>query len=234
MSDKIKVFKNPSELAEKLAEEFIHYVDNKSTLNIALAGGSTPKLLYETLAKHSNEIDWSKIHFYWGDERCVSPDHSDSNYLMTKTALLDYIDTPTENIHRLLGEDVPENEARRYDNEIKSNIPSLKFDWIFLGLGTDGHTASLFPNTENLKNTTDLCVVAEHPESGQNRISFTFSILEKADRISFLVTGSNKKDVIHKILVDKIVSDEYPVSLLFNKRKDIEWWTDENAVSGLS
>lgn len=233
MPDNIKVFKNPSELAEKLALNFMEFVKNKDIVNIALAGGSTPRLFYETLAKYASKVDWSNIHFYWGDERCVPPENKDSNYRMTKIALLDHIDIPKKNIHRILGENAPKDEALRYSAEISKNISSTEkfpsFDWILLGLGTDGHTASLFPDTDNLNNTEDLCVVAKHPESGQKRISFSLPLLQNAKRISFLVTGKNKTEIIHNLLEEKVASYSYPASLVYNKKLYPEWWLDDAA-----
>ena len=238
-SDNIKIFKNPAELSQRLAEEFIQYVDKKEKVNISLAGGSTPKIFYTTLSepKYKNQIDWSKIHFYWGDERCVSPDNAESNFLMTKTSLLDHIPIPKENIHRILGENNPESELIRYSDEIVHNLPIKKgipkFDWVFLGLGNDGHTASLFPNTKELENRKDICVITTHPETGQKRISFSYPLLENAARISFLVTNIAKAEMIRTIIEERSVDTKYPASLLYNKRKDCEWWLDEDAAKNL-
>ncbi|MBN2282097.1 MAG: 6-phosphogluconolactonase [Candidatus Marinimicrobia bacterium] len=229
MSEKVKVFKNPLELAEKLTFDFINFIKDRKDVNIALAGGSTPKIFYETLAKHSSAVNWKRIHIYWGDERCVPPDHQDSNFRMTKEALFTHINFPPENIHRIYGENDPVREALRYEKEITSKIPSLKLDWVLLGLGPDGHTASLFPNTENLKNENDLCVVEKHPESGQLRISLSLQLLMSAKRITFLVTGASKSEIIKKLLFEKIVSEDFPASLLYHQRKDCEWWLDKEA-----
>ncbi len=240
-NQKINIFTNPDELSQNLAVEFVDFIRNNKNdiINILLAGGSTPKIFYSYLAldKFKDKIEWGKVHFYWGDERCVSPDHSDSNYLMVKKSLLDKIDIPKENIHRIYGENSPEKEISRYSNEllnnltIKENIPI--FDWVFLGLGNDGHTASLFPNSKNLNNINDLCVVEIQPESGQRRISLSLPILKNAQKITFLVTGRGKAEIIKKLLIDREITNQYPASLLFSKNKNIEWCLDVDSAKYL-
>ncbi len=238
-SANIKIFSDPIELSENLTETFIKYIDKRSSVNIALAGGSTPKIFYSTLSqpKYQHKIDWSKIYLYWGDERCVPPVHKESNYRMVKEALLDHINIPAENIHRIKGEVDSYREKNYYSRLLLTNLPQKNgmpvFDWIFLGLGDDGHTASLFPDSGNLKVDDQLCVVAEHPETGQQRISFTIPLLANADRISFLVTNKKKAQIIEKILRCRKVSRQYPASLLFDKRPDAEWWLDQDAATYL-
>jgi 6-phosphogluconolactonase len=234
--DNIKIFENPIELSKKLVDEFINFCEGKERINIALAGGSTPKIFYTTLSqsKYCPEIMWKNIHIYWGDERCVPPNHSESNFLMVKQALIDHIQLPPENIHRIFGENSPSEECQRYSRELSANLPGMKgkpqFDWIFLGLGDDGHTASLFPCKPELSNNNDLCVVATHPQTGQKRISLGLPVLKNAARISFLVTNTGKGNIIERILGRKIVSPSYPASLLYNERPDAEWWLDKDAA----
>ena len=171
---------------------------------------------------------------FWGDERCVAPHDPDSNYRMVRISLLDHIDIPRENIHRIFGESNPPEEAQRYSEEILQHVPLEnnlpKFDWILLGLGNDGHTASLFPNSENLKISGKFCVVATHPVTGQKRVSLTLPVLENAGRLSFLVTNKKKNQILKKILSDKIISSQYPASLLYGNRNDAEWWLDWDAA----
>jgi len=239
MSNNIKIFKDPLVLSEQLTEAFISFVASKAKVTIALAGGSTPKIFYTTLSqpKYQTRIDWSKIHLFWGDERCVPADDAESNYRMVKESLLNHINIPSKNIHPVHGKNLPKQEKNRYSDEIQSNLPLKNglpaFDWIFLGLGTDGHTASLFPNTENLKVTDQLCVVVEHPETGQQRISFTLPLLANAERISFLVTNKKKAHIIEKLLRCERLTTNYPASLLYEKRPDAEWWLDQDAAAYL-
>ncbi|MEL7342864.1 MAG: 6-phosphogluconolactonase, partial [Bacteroidota bacterium] len=177
-------------------------VNRGETYHIALSGGSTPRLLFEYLSEHFREsIPWGDVHLWWGDERCVPPDHEESNYLMTKETLLKGVILPPENVHRIKGENSPADEAVRYANEMKKSIPQKNdlpvFDLIYLGLGTDGHTASIFPDRMDLLTSTDLTAVASHPESGQTRISLTGPVLNNARKIAFLVTGASKAELVY-------------------------------------
>ena len=161
MSYKLKIFETPDEVAKTFAEDFQGTVEKiifeKGNINISLSGGSTPKILFDILAdRYSNKIDWTKVHLFWGDERCVPPDDEESNYGMTKKRLLNFIIIPEENVHRAKGEVEPEKEAVRYSSEIKTRIKSKNqngipvFDLMILGMGDDGHTASIFPDSIEL------------------------------------------------------------------------------------
>jgi len=161
MEKKYYLFENSAELAAQLAVDFKNAVEEKAalgeSLTVALSGGHTPKAFFEILAQppYKEGISWKNVVFFWGDERCVPPDNDESNFKMTNLALLSQIDIPASNIHRVLGEDPPTNEALRYSKVIEENVSSIngfpQFDWIFLGMGDDGHTASLFPGASNLK-----------------------------------------------------------------------------------
>lgn len=204
---------------------------------VALAGGSTPKQFYEALAHASfaEDFQWDHVHLFWGDERCVPPGHPDSNYGMAQEVLLTQISIPEKNIHRMRGESIPEEAARRYAEELrqtlesKNNVP--QFDWIVLGMGTDGHTASLFPGQEAVWDTADLCAVASHPESEQRRVTFTLRLLRNAKKVSFLVTGSDKADMVAKVLQDPDSRQRYPAAMLCGG--NVEWWLDREAASQL-
>lgn len=204
-------------------------------IHIALPGGSTPHKFFQYLSGPiSDEINWNVIHFYWGDERCVPPDHPDSNYGMTNKALLNKIDIPKYNIHRIYGESEPEKEVLRYSEEIRANVPSNnqnlpQFDWIILGLGTDGHTASLFPHISLSSTTKQICTIATQPQSGQKRISLTLSILNNAKHISFLVTGKSKAQVVASILNEDPERYKYPAANVAPSRGILEWYLDQEA-----
>ena len=154
MDKTVKIFSSPLELAEKFAEELVHMIRKsaklKRSFTIALSGGSTPELLYSLLSeKYSEPAIWQSVHFFWGDERCVSPNNSESNFGAANDRFLSKIEIPSANIHRIRGEDDPVREALRYSEEIslfiakRNGIPS--FDQILLGVGEDGHMASIFP-----------------------------------------------------------------------------------------
>ena len=165
----IKISETPLKVAESVAAEFRNicedYISKTGNINIAISGGNTPKLLFEVLAKdYKDKIDWSKINFYWADERCVSPDSNESNFGMTFNFLFNKINIPESNIHRIYGENDPASEAVRYSEELRKNIflsnGFPKFDLILLGMGDDGHTASIFPDQMELLNSVDVCAVA--------------------------------------------------------------------------
>ena len=240
MKQTIKIFETEDQLASALAKEFQVSVNEQSKRNkdfyIALSGGNTPALFFQKLAsaQYRENIVWQNIQFFWGDERCVAPDHPDNNYVMTKKNLLDHIYIPAKNIHRILGEDNPVAEAKRYAQEIESTVPMdnsgfPQFDWIFLGLGTDGHTASIFPGSDVLEDRKNICVVATHPESGQKRITMTLPIINHAKRVSFLVTGENKASVAAKILTGAEESKSLPAALIRPVNGSYEWYLDQAA-----
>ncbi len=238
MNSFIKIFDSPPQLALKLAEEFKNEVEKKSdNIYISISGGSTPKIFFRelTLPPFGNNIDWSKVHLFWSDERCVPPSDSESNYGMTKKNLLDFIQIPAGNIHRIMGESHPEKESVRYSKEIDKILPSgndhfPQFDWAFLGMGEDGHTASLFPNAELLYICSNIAGVAIHPVSGQKRISLTERIINNSKRISFVVTGKNKASILKKILDGLPENKNYPASRIEPLSGNLDWWIDKEAA----
>lgn len=244
MEKKYYLFEDSSELAAQLAVDFKSAVEDKAAsgeyLTVALSGGHTPKAFFEILAQspYKEGLSWENVIFFWGDERCVPPDNDESNFKMTNIALLSHIDIPASNVHRVLGEDPPTNEALRYSKEIEENVSNLngfpQFDWIFLGMGDDGHTASLFPGASNLKEMKKICVVAEHPETGQKRVSLTFPVINNAKRVSFLVAGAAKEPVFKEIL-EKGASEilSYPASMVDPANGILEWYLDKAAAPEL-
>ncbi len=237
------LFNDSNELAGQLARDFSAAVSEKAasgeSLAVALSGGHTPKTFFEVLAdQYRDSISWNNVVFFWGDERCVPPDNDESNYKMTNIALLSKIVIPSGNIHRVLGEDPPHNEALRYEEEIKEFIPESangfpRFDWIFLGMGPDGHTASLFPGAPTLEEREKICVVATHPETGQKRISVTFPVLDNAKRVSFLVAGDSKAPVLKEIMESGDKPLPYPASMVNPQDGVLEWYLDKAAAPEL-
>ncbi len=140
-------FPTAQHAVEKIAQEFVIYSQLNHPVHISLSGGSTPKLLFKTLAKapYAEQINWKNLHFWWGDDRMVPPTDSESNYGEVQKLLFNHIQIPTENIHRIRGENEPHFELKRFEEELSAVIPNGIFDWIILGMGTDGHTASLLP-----------------------------------------------------------------------------------------
>lgn len=220
--------------AQAFADHFAEKVEQSSKFHVALSGGSTPKILFELLAdEYEEEIDWDKVHFWWGDERCVPPTDDDSNFKMTKERLFDAVSIPDENIHRVLGENDPSEEAMRYGQLIDHTIPNKDsqpvFDLIMLGMGGDGHTASIFPHEIELLEDTNTCAVATHPESGQKRVTLNGPAIQNAKEICFLVTGEGKADKLDEIFHQKEGYLDYPASH-FNG-ENVIWFLDQAAAS---
>ena len=147
-------------------------------------------------------VDWSFVHFFWGDERCVPPDDPESNFGMVNSGFLSKIDIPAINIHRIRGEEDPSTEAVRYSSEIvnytRTTCGLPVFDQIILGMGEDGHTVSIFPSNSEMLYSEKICEVATHPLSGQKRITITGKVINNSDVVTFLVTGHSKADVVER------------------------------------
>ncbi len=209
--DNIHVFENRDELSDFFARDLSEKINAKSgkeAFSISLSGGSTPKHIFQYLSSHYNKnINWKKVHFFWGDERCVPPDNKESNFRMTKENLLKNIPIPENNIFRIKGENEPESEAKEYEKTIRKNIPSFNgipvFDYVMLGLGDDGHTVSIFPDQLHLFDLKNLTAVATHPHSGQKRITITGQLINNARNIAFLVTGKAKAEMVNTIVKKK-------------------------------
>ena len=246
MNAEIKIFSDRSALFKAVSNEFVTLTNQalqlNTKMNIALSGGSTPENLYKCLVTfpYLNSIFWNVVHIFWGDERCVPPNDVSSNYGMGKRLLLDHINIPRKNIHRICGEAKISEEVCRYSYEIKSNLPICEnlfpqFDWILLGLGSDGHTASLFPDAPSLLEEKTICVAAVHPESGQKRISLTLPVINSSKRVSFLVTGEEKRNVVDKILKGRQQdSERYPAAKVKPCSGKLEWYLDKAAAGKLA
>lgn len=238
MNSHIKIFASPELLAESFAEYFASEVRLKDNYNIALSGGSTPEVIFKTLADNfSVKIDWTKVHFFWGDERCVPPDSNESNYKMAKETLLDKISIPSSNIHRIRGESEPTEVALRYSNEILNNIPIVNdlpcFDFVMLGLGEDGHTASIFPDRLDLFNTDKICEAVQHPDTHQKRITLTGRVINNSSAAAFFVTGNSKSIVVEKVCKHPSINKNFPASNVNLVNGNLFWYLDSKSASKL-
>jgi 6-phosphogluconolactonase len=182
-------------------------IGRRGRFDWALAGGNTPKELYTLLASRDyvSRVDWSQVHFYWGDERCVPPDHPDSNYRMARVSLLEELRLPPENVHRMQGELEPALAAERYEAELRScsNPPEggfPAFDLILLGMGADGHTASLFPGSPGLAETRRWVVAHRVETLATTRLTLTLPVLNAAASVLFLVAGADKAERLKEVL----------------------------------
>lgn len=237
----VKIYAKPKKVCKALAQEIFQFISKskQARFDIALSGGATPQKLFKILAqKYATSIPWQRVHFWWGDERCVAPDNENSNYKAANDLLFSQIEIPAENIHRIKGENVPVDEKFRYANEIEDNLNSRNgvpvFDLIILGLGTDGHTASIFPDQLELFEDENICAVAEHPITGQKRITLTGKVLNNANRIFFLVTGVNKSMRISEIMNDEEAAKLLPAYYISPGKGNLIWYLDEAAASKIS
>lgn len=236
---KLKVYPNKQEVAKAFSEYLKEAIANsKGEYHVALSGGSTPKAIFDYMAEnYKDSIEWNKLHLYWGDERCVPPTDAESNYKMTVDHLLSKIDFPEANIHRILGENDPEEEATRYGNVLEENLDSdedgVIFDLVILGMGDDGHTASIFPYNIELWDAPTNCVTAKHPDSGQVRVSLTGKVINNASEVAFLVTGAGKAEKVEIIINELDGYEKYPAALVAPMTENLSWFMDTDAAAKL-
>lgn len=213
-------------------------ITEKMRFVVAISGGSTPRKLYGLLgsAEYSHQIDWHRVHFFWVDERCVPKDHEESNFKAAFDTLLSKVSIPVENIHRIRGEVDPEKATRDYENEIRvffgtSDWPV--FDLVILGMGEDGHTASLFPGSKALEEKERWVVPVYLEKHKINRITLTLPVLNRATQILFLVSGRSKATILSEILVGNHKNDKYPAGLIHPALGDLIWLIDQEAADKL-
>ena len=203
--------------------------------SLVLTGGATAAKVYQWFAAPGfrDEIPWESVHLFWTDERCVPPESDESNFGTAYRAFLHAILIPDENVHRIRGEEDPANEADRYACEIQNHVVLKKnsnhcFDWVFMGLGVDGHTASIFPGKEYLLSMPDLCGVVYHPQTNQKRITLTGSAFQQAACITYHVIGSDKAEIISKLFSKSRESRKFPAAHVSG-----EWYLDQAAAFSL-
>lgn len=235
MSKVVEVLADKSQLIERalalVCQQITTALTERDVCTLVLAGGSTPKPLYEAIAQQS--LPWEKIHIFWGDERYVSPNHPDSNQKMAREAWLDKVDFPLSNIHSMpTDSENPALDAEKYQQEIidffgitAGEFPS--FDVVLLGMGDDGHTASLFPHTQALQITD--CLVTVGSKDNQPRITFTAPLINQARCVIFLVTGENKRPALAQIFAPNTDTITYPASLIQPLNGKLFWLLDSTA-----
>lgn len=241
----IKVFPDPAALCVSAAELIItlaaETIAAQGQFSIALSGGSTPRALFVLLAQaeYTRRIPWPDVHIFWGDERCVPGDHADSNYRMAREALLDHVSIPAENIHRVRGELLPADAAHDYERNLRAffateSQPALpRFDLILLGMGDDGHTASLFPHTTAL-NERDRWVIENRVEKlNAWRITLTAPVINAAANVLFLITGEGKAAVLREVLHGPPQPDLYPSQRIHPTDGRLIWLVDAAAAARL-
>ncbi len=233
MNPIINIFKSPEILADAFAKTLLKWVKDSEDeyFHIALSGGKTPSLLFSLLAEKYGEVfPWDKIHIWWGDERMVPPSDPESNYGVVNTLLFSKIRLNPYQIHRIKGECDAHEEALRYSTEIQSLVPIRNgwptFSLILLGLGDDGHTASIFPGQQQLFESSEYTTVALHPNSGQLRITLTGKVLNSAKKVVFLVAGTSKSQIFNDIINGSKNASFYPASLI-RPEGELHWFVDD-------
>lgn len=231
---------SPEAAAAALAE-FMYNLLNKheGELSVALSGGSTPKLLFEYLAEnYADRMDWSRLRIFWGDERCVPVDHADSNAGMAKKAWLDKVGIPAGQIHPMVCNGNAEEAARSYSEVLSRNLRSAQgrpqIDLIILGLGEDGHTASIFPHQMDLLMSDEHTAVARHPESGQERLTLTGGVLNEGGMVAFLVTGAKKAERVAQLIHQSDGYRQLPAAYVQPASGQLHWFLDREASRLLS
>lgn len=237
----IRILKTATDLFEAAAAEFAAQasaaVRAVGRFSVALSGGSTPRTLYSLLATKPN-IPWDKIYIFWGDERHVPPDQPESNYRMANQALLSKVPVPAGNVFRVRAEEKDASAAAlQYERTLKDFFHLApgefpRFDLILLGVGPDGHTASLFPGTSALSETRRLVVANWVPKFNIDRITFTFPVLNAAACVMFLLSGADKAATLHEVLENK--SADLPSQKVSPTNGKLIWLVDEPAARTLS
>jgi len=238
---KLHIHENSAQLTEAAAafvgQQAQFCIRQRGVCNLALSGGSTPLALYQHLAQVplTQEIDWSRLHVFWSDERCVPPDHSESNYHQAHDVLLGHVPVPVGNIHRLKGELAPAEAAAEANRELAAHFGEVAnpiFDLILLGLGADGHTASLFPGSEALK-TSNQWVVANYVDQvAAWRLSFTYPLINAARNIVFLVSGEKKAAMAKEVIEER--NPALPASRVQPVAGELIWFLDAAAAQKLN
>ena len=228
--------------AQKIVRIAQQAIQRNDCLTLALAGGSTPKGLYRLLASEPfcSQVQWEKVHVFWGDERHVPPDHQESNYRMAKETLLSQVPLRAEHIHRIHGELANASEAaEQYEQELKEHFQlksndKPRFDVILLGMGPDGHTASLFPGTSAVHETKRLVVAPWVEKFGTYRITLSPPVLNEAIHVIFLVSGRDKSETLRLVLEGDYQPAVYPAQTVRSIQGELLWLVDEAAASTLS
>jgi 6-phosphogluconolactonase len=235
----IKILPDPQSLTEEAARRIIAAAqagasENQRVFSLFLSGGNTPKSLYELLAAepYRSQVNWSKLGIFFGDERCVPPDHPDSNYRMARNAMLCNLSIPESNIHRMRGEANPEVAAGEYGKMLKSTFGDDGADMVLLGMGPDGHTASLFPGTNALKETHHRCVANFVPKFDSWRITLTYPFLNKARSVIVLVVGEDKAEILKEVLEGPRDPGRLPIQGI-EPAGQMTWLLDTAAASRL-
>jgi len=237
----IIVCRDLQELNRKAAEQFIALAGAASAqaerFAVALSGGSTPKALYELRgsAEYRDRVEWSRVHLFWGDERCVPLDHPESNFRMVQESLLNRVQIPPENVHRMAGEKEPEAAAEEYEKELRRFLNSTsdrppRFDLVYLGLGEDGHTASLFPGSAAVSENRRWVTTAYVERLKAYRLTLTLSVINAAAQVTFLISGASKRAIVNQLLGAGLDSSNFPAAKVSPPDGKLAWLITKDAA----
>ncbi|MFT3739846.1 MAG: 6-phosphogluconolactonase [Breznakibacter sp.] len=232
-----QVFDDKNQLARYFANILKKKTGNRDKVYLAISGGSTPQHIFDVMANEfANDIAWDKLFVFWVDERCVPPAHAESNYRMTYVHLLSKVPIPASHIFRVKTELGNQEALQDYISTINTHVPKHlgipRFDLTVLGMGDDGHTASIFPHEIQLWHSPDVCTLGHHPQSGQVRVTLTGKIINHSEQIIFLVTGSNKSEKLKEIFGNSDKSTAYPASMVDMAKTT--WLVDAEAAKLLT
>ena len=242
MNFNIRIFKDLEALSHEAANLFIEQaakaIQERGRFLVALNGGSTPNRLFQLLAtEYSNKVDWNKVHVFWGDERCVPPDDPGSSYGQARGALLVHVPVPKTNIHRVIGEHEPAEASEEYAVTLKEFAEAPfefpRFDLVYLGMGEDGHTASLFPGSPVEVTEPTLPVTAQYQDRPSNRVTITQLVFNQAHMVTFMTTGEKKAKTLAEVLSDRYNPERLPAQRIEPKNGQLIWLVDEDAASKL-
>ena len=238
----IRIFKDLEKLSRNAAELFVeqatYAINERGRFLVALNGGNTPARLFQLLATDYRDlVDWSNVHVFWGDERCVPPDDSGSSYGQAKDMLLNHVDIPNNNVHRVKGELGPLSASTEYSQTLKllaeDNLEFPRFDLVYLGMGEDGHTASLFPGSPVDVTETVIPVSANYQDRPANRVTMTPRVFNQARIVVFMATGEKKANTLAEVLSDRYNPELYPAQRIDPKDGELIWLVDEGAAAKL-
>ena len=215
-------------------------VEARGRARIAISGGSTPKAMFKLLAAEPflSRTPWDKLDLFWVDERSVPPTDADSNFKMTREAMLDHVPLPAPQVHRIEGELDPELAASRYESELRNTFKlegaeTPTFDLILLGMGDDGHTASLFPHTEGLNELSRLVIANHVPQKSTWRITLTWPVINQGRQVAFLLEGGAKATLLNEVLTGPYQPETYPTQLIRPANGKLLFLLDQAAAAAL-
>ncbi len=239
---KLNVYDSKEKLNDRLALWICDLVEsvlqNQEYFTLALSGGETPKALYKKLAseQYLQKISWKRVHVFWGDERCVPFEDERNNANMAYTNLLDHVDIPQAQVHKMRVDIQPSFAAKDYENILQTYFGNTQnsFDLVLLGVGDDGHTLSLFPGSSAIEETQAWAGAVYNEEQKMYRITLMPSIVNKASHVAFVVTGKNKSAILHHVIEGRYEPDVLPAQIIKPVNGTLDWFLDKAAAEELS